>query len=301
MHPKKVSKITIVQTLKGNVEEAEKVGRATGRHVVVWDGLSYIQGPDGKMVSEIPERYIFDAHSQEPVHAAGESVDGTPVTRKGIEFKFPFLTEKRDYYYFDAQSRTSAPIHYRGTRDFRGLSVYYFEQTVPWTRVPMPRTMPVKDVTAATVTAMGLERWYTTKRMFWVDPTTGAPVNGEEVHREELRYTDGKQQPVTVFAGDVKMREDYIAHTVALVKSQRRLVLLMTSYLPWGFLFLGAALLSLSLVLEARGRRLSGARSSGGSARRSKGPPATDAGGSGPADPPAPSGSPPARTTPDRR
>ncbi|NEE15506.1 DUF3068 domain-containing protein, partial [Streptomyces sp. SID7499] len=57
----KVEKVTIVQTLKGNVEESERIERSAGRDVVVWDALSYIQGPDGKMVSEIPERYIFDA------------------------------------------------------------------------------------------------------------------------------------------------------------------------------------------------------------------------------------------------
>lgn len=51
------------------------------------------------------------------------------------------------------------------------------------------------------------------------------------------------------------MREDYIKHTVALVKSNRTLVLLMVSYLPWGFLTLGLLLLALSLYLEARGRR----------------------------------------------
>jgi hypothetical protein len=189
------------------------------------------------------------------VHYAGESVDGDPVTRQGIEYKFPFLTEKRDYLYFDAQTRTSAAIHYKGTQNFRGLEVYYFEQTIPWTRVVLPKKLPVAGVTPASVEAMGMQRWYTTKRMFWVDPTTGAPVNGEEIHQEEMRYADGKTPPVTAFAGDVKMREDYIRHTVALVKSQRQLVLLMTSYLPWGFLFLGAALLSLSLLLEARGRR----------------------------------------------
>lgn len=60
---------------------------------------------------------------------------------------------------------------------------------------------------------------------------------------------------MTAFAGHVKMREDYIRSTVDLVKSQRLLVLLMTSYLPWGFLILGAGLLSLSLYLEARSRR----------------------------------------------
>jgi hypothetical protein len=316
MQAKTVPKVTIVQTLKGNVAASQKIEKTAGRDVVVWDSLSYVQGPDGKMVSEIPERYIFDAHSQAPVHATGEMVDGDPVKRGGIEFKWPFLTEKRDYEYFDAQTRTTNPIHYKGTQTFRGLKVYYFEQTVAWTQVPLPKKMPVAGVTPETVKAMGMERWYTTKRMFWVDPTTGAPVNGEEIHKEEMRYTDGKRKPVTAFAGDVKMREDYIEHTVALVKSQRQLVLLMTSYLPWGFLLLGAALLSASLVLEARGRRpgpgsdgsggyggyggSNDGRSYDGSAGPPKDPPARGAWGSGRAAQLVRIGSRPARRTPDR-
>lgn len=254
---KKVDRITIVQTLKGNVEESEKIERSAGRDVVVWDALSYVQGPDGKMVSKIPERYIFDAHSQDPVHATGESVDGDAVSREGIEFKWPFLTEKRDYEYFDAQTRTSSPIHYKGTQNFRGMEVYYFEQTVPWTKVPMPKTMPIA-ITPEQIAKTGVTRWYTTKRMFWIDPVTGAPVNGEEVHKEELRNAKAlgmSEDTVTVFAGHVKMREDYLVSIVDQVKSQRVLILLLTSYLPWGFLVLGAALLALSLWLEARSRR----------------------------------------------
>ncbi|WP_037807741.1 DUF3068 domain-containing protein [Streptomyces sp. NRRL S-1448] len=257
MKARTVPKVTIVQTLKGDVAAADRIERTAGRDVVVWDALSYVAGPDGKMVSEVPERYIFDAHSQEPVHATGEMVDGDPVHRTGIEYKWPFLTEKRDYTYFDAQTRTSAPIHYKGTRTFRGLEVYYFEQTIPWTKVPLPKKMPVKGITPQAVEKMGTTRWYTTKRMFWVEPVTGAPVNGEEIHREELRGGDllpggGK---VTAFAGHVRMRADYVDATAALVTSQRTLVLLLTSYLPWGFLALGAALLALSLHLEARSRR----------------------------------------------
>ncbi|WP_416967250.1 DUF3068 domain-containing protein [Streptomyces sp. 4F14] len=252
-----VPKVTIVQTLKGNVEESERIEKTVGKDVVVWDGLSYVVGPDGKMVSKVPERYIFDAHTQAPVHADGEMVDGDPVTRTGIEFKWPFLVEKRDYEYFDAQTRTSAPIHYKGTRTFRGLTVYYFEQTVPWTQVPMPRTMPVAGITPETIASTGTTRWYTTVRKFWVEPLTGAPVNGEEVHQEELRGGTllGGREKVTAFAGEVKMREDYIEHAVDLVKSNRTLVLLMTSYLPWGFAGLGLLLLALALLLEARGRR----------------------------------------------
>ncbi|MFJ3796061.1 DUF3068 domain-containing protein [Streptomyces sp. NPDC090088] len=257
MRAKKVPQVTIVQTLKGNVEAAKKVEKTAGRDVVVWDGLSYVQGPDGKMVSEIPERYIFDAHSQEPVHATGEMVDGDPVKRDGIEFKWPFLTEKRDYEYFDAQTRTTNPIHYKGTQTFRGVKVYYFEQTIPWTKVSMPKKMPVQGITPETVAKTGTTRWYTTVRKFWVEPVTGAPVYGEEIHKEELRGGTllGGRAKVTAFAGDVKMREDYIEHTVALVKHNRTIVLLLTSYLPWGFLSLGIVLLALSLWLEARARR----------------------------------------------
>ncbi|MFF7439635.1 porin PorA family protein [Streptomyces sp. NPDC008122] len=253
----KVDKITIIQTLKGNVEESRRIERDAGRDVVVWDALAYVTGPDGKMVSKVPERYVFDAHTQDPVHATGESVDGDPVRREGIEFKFPFLTEKRDYQYFDAQTRTAAPIHYKGTRTFRGMEVYYFEQTIPWTEVPMPKAMPVKGITPKILADSGLTRWYTTKRMFWIEPVTGAPVNGEEIHKEELRNAKKLmgQDTLTVFAGHVKMREDYLESVGAMVSSNRLMVLMLVSYVPWTLTFLALALLALSLWLEARSRR----------------------------------------------
>lgn len=90
-----------------------------------------------------------------------------------------------------------------------------------------------------------------------MEPVTGAPVYGEEIHQEELRGGTllGGRAKVTAFAGHVKMREDYIRSTVALVKHNRTLVLMLTSRLPWGFLALGVFLLSLSPLVEARGRR----------------------------------------------
>ncbi|MFB8082255.1 MULTISPECIES: DUF3068 domain-containing protein [unclassified Streptomyces] len=252
----KVDKITIIQTLKGNVEESRRIERDAGRDVVVWDALAYITGPDGKMVSKVPERYIFDAHTQDPVNATGESVDGDPVRREGIEFKWPFLTEKRDYQYFDAQTRTSSPIHYKGTRTFRGMEVYYFEQTIPWTKVPMPKSMPVK-IPPEVIAESGLTRWYTTKRMFWIEPVTGAPVNGEEIHKEELRNAKALMgvDTLTVFEGHVKMREDYIRSVGDMVASNRLTVLLLVSYAPWTLTFLALLLLALALWLEARSRR----------------------------------------------
>jgi hypothetical protein len=252
-----VPKVTIVQTLKGNVEESDRIEKSAGRDVVVWDALSYIADSDGKMVSKVPERYIFDAHTQAPVHATGEMVDGDPVSREGIEFKWPFLTEKRDYEYFDAQTRTSAPIHYKGTVKYRALDVYYFEQDIPWTKVVMPRTMPIPGVTPKIIAQTGTTRWYKTKRMFWVDPVTGGPVNGEEIQQNELRNATALtgHDKITVFAGHVKMRKDYADYTYNLVKKNRTLILAFTTYIPWGSLALGVVLLALALLLEARSRR----------------------------------------------
>lgn len=51
MRARQVPKVSIVQTLKGNVEESERIEKTAGRDVVVWDALSHVAGPDGKMVS----------------------------------------------------------------------------------------------------------------------------------------------------------------------------------------------------------------------------------------------------------
>ncbi|QES50663.1 DUF3068 domain-containing protein [Streptomyces venezuelae] len=265
MKPKKVDKVTVIQTLKGNVEASREIEASAGKDVVVWDSLSHVVGPDGKMVSQIPERYIFDAHTQDPVHATGEMVDGDAVKREGIEFKFPFFTEPRDYLYFDAQTRTSAPIHYVGPRKFRGMDVYYFEQTVPWTKVPMPKKMPIEGIDPTTIEATtGTTLWYTAKRMFWVDPVTGAPVNGEQIMDQELRggiAAGGEGGKLTAFSGHVKMREDYVRHTVDLVSANRIKVLTLHTYAPIGLGVTGLGLFGLALWLEARSRRAAAAGS----------------------------------------
>ncbi|WP_051943237.1 DUF3068 domain-containing protein [Streptacidiphilus rugosus] len=249
--------VTIVQTLKGDAAAAQAEKRRTGRSVVVWDGLSYVLGNDGKRLSAIPEVYVFDARTQEPVHCCGESVDGDALSRIGVEYKFPFDTQPHDYQYFDPQTRASAPIHYKGRQKLDGLTVYYFEQTIPWTRVPFPKAMPENvAITPAQIDALGYQRWYTTVRKFWVDPVTGAPVDGEELHNEQLRFpASSGMAPVTIFSGDVKIRPDFRASALALVKSQRTLVLMLSTYLPWGLPTLGVVLLGLAFVAEGRARR----------------------------------------------
>ncbi|MEY9877842.1 hypothetical protein ABH931_007366 [Streptacidiphilus sp. MAP12-33] len=249
--------VTIVETLKGDAAAAQAEKRRTGRDVVVWDALSYVLGNDGKRLSAIPEIYPFDARTQEPVHCCGENVDGQSLSRIGIEYKFPFNTQPHDYQYFDPQTRTSAPIHYKGTTTLDGLTVYYFEQTIPWMRVPFPKAMPEGvAITPQQIDSLGYQRWYTTVRKFWVDPLTGAPINGEELHNEQLRMpASSGLAPVTIFSGDVKIRPDYLAATVALVKKERGLLLLLHDDLPEGLAVAAVGALALAFVVEGRARR----------------------------------------------
>ncbi|MYT23125.1 DUF3068 domain-containing protein, partial [Streptomyces sp. SID7760] len=65
---------------------------------------------------------------------------------------------------------------------------------------------------------------------------------------------------LTVFAGHVKMREDYARYTVDLVKSNRTKVLALHTYAPAGLAAGALVLLGLALWQEARGRRRSGTR-----------------------------------------
>ncbi|MEY9843403.1 hypothetical protein ABH940_000464 [Streptacidiphilus sp. BW17] len=285
--------VTIVQTLKGDAAAAQAEKKRTGRSVVVWDTLSYILGGDGKRLSAIPEVYTFDPRTQDPVHCCGESIDGDAVSRIGVEYKFPFNTQPHDYQYFDEQTRTSAPIHYKGTEKVGGLTVYYFEQTIPWTQVPFPKTMPANvAITPAQIAALGYQRWYTTVRKFWVDPVTGAPVNGEEIHNEQLRFpASAHHAPVTVFQGDVKIRPDYQAATLALVKNEQTLVLMLSTYLPWGLPLLGVGLLALAFVVEGRDRRRRADGNSGSQGPASVAEADEDR---GPRDVPSAQGAPPA-------
>ncbi len=50
--------------------------------------------------------------------------------------------------------------------------------------MPLPRKLPVAGITPESVAKTGTQMWYMTVRTFLVDPTTGAPVYGEEQHKE---------------------------------------------------------------------------------------------------------------------
>lgn len=251
---------TIIQTVRPNPDEGSG-------QTVVWDMNLAMVDSEGKVVTQIPERYAFDAVSQTPKNCCGEHIDNKPVAHTGIQYKWPFFTEKRGYNYYDAQAHTAATINYVRTENFNGLPVYLFEQTVPWTKVPVPSSLP-GGLTPESVEAAGMERWYTTVRKFWVEPVTGAPVYAEEQHKEEMRTPnpDDPANPgkLVVFDGNVKMKAEWSNKLIADAKEQKAQMLLLHDKLPLAFVVLGIVLFLASLVLEFLGRRKREREAAGG-------------------------------------
>lgn len=249
-------KATIVRTIRPDA-------KASDGGTVVWDVNLVVTNSAGTVVTRIPERYAFDAVTQTPENCCAENVDGTPVAHIGVDYKWPYFVKKRAYHYFDPQSGTAAPIDYRGTEKFDGLTVYRFTQDVPWTRGSTPR-LP-GGVDPADLEKAGMERWFTLTRTVLVEPVTGIAVYAEERRTEELR-TPKREDPANpgkfvLFDGEVKMTAASSHDLVADAKAQKPWLLFLHDRLPLGLVVAGVLLLAAAVVTEYRGRR--GARETG--------------------------------------
>ncbi|UGQ10116.1 DUF3068 domain-containing protein [Yinghuangia sp. ASG 101] len=243
-------KATIVRTIRPDA-------KASDGGTVVWDVGLVVTNSAGTVVTRIPERYAFDAVTGNPDDCCAESVDGKPVAHVGVGDKWPYFVRKRAYHHFDPYTGTAAPIDYRGTEKFHGLTVYRFTQDVPWTLGSAPR-LP-GGIDAAQIEQAGMERWFTLTRTILVEPVTGTPVYEEERRTEELR-TPHPEDPANpgrfvLFDGQVAMTAASSDDLVADAKGQKAWLLFLHDRLPLGLVAAGLLLLAAALLTEYRGRR----------------------------------------------
>lgn len=130
---------------------------------------------DPRIVANYQDRVAFDRVTGYAVNGTkcgpsgaaecAASVDGQATPHKGLGYKFPMSTEKKDYEYFDTVSKLSWPIVFKGVETREGLQVYRFEQTI---------------TDAAAMTSGIYPSLYSNVRTLWVEPTTGAVIHGQE-------------------------------------------------------------------------------------------------------------------------
>ncbi|GCD99476.1 DUF3068 domain-containing protein [Embleya hyalina] len=242
------AKVTAIQTIRPNAKDSHG-------STVVWDlNLAVVDGT-GKVVTQLPERYAFDAAGQIPKNCCGESVDGAPAAHTGLAYKWPFFTGKRDYNYYDSQAHSANVIAYKGTDRRDGLRTYRFEQVVPWMKIPMPRQLP-GGLDPVAVEKEGMQLWYTATRKMWVEPVTGIPVYVEETRTEELRTSppadDPNAKPVVtkLFDGTFKLRPEWSAALVADAKDWSGKLRLLHDTAPLALIVVGVLLFLTAVVLQ---------------------------------------------------
>lgn len=211
---------------------------------------------NGSLRSLCLDRYTGEAvtpcENQFYEDVAGERITGVrgSLLQPGLNFKFPFATEQRDYRWFDTNLKKALPIRYSGEEEIQGLATYKFTQVIPPTKVE-ERDVPGALVGQPDVPTVRAELYYEATRTLYVEPVTGAVVAGGEDGKQELR-ADG--QATTVFDGELNLTDETVAANVAAADENVGSLWVMT-VLPIILWIVGGLLIVASIVLMATGGR----------------------------------------------
>lgn len=187
-----MSNITTTLTTKAHTVGDDAAAADAPDGTVVWKTSSSTRDSDGNIRSRSIERVAFDAVTGLAVDCCdtySSEVEGeeTPVTFKGLVYKFPFRTEKKDYTWWDSDAAKALPIRYVGVEDIEGVSTYKFVQTID------PVVTGVSEVPAS---ILGLkqegnveaERTYSNVRTLWAEPRTGVVIKRTEQQYNTIRF-----------------------------------------------------------------------------------------------------------------
>jgi hypothetical protein len=149
---------------------------------------AYVEGGSFDGDTGLSNNCCGDYLSTDPTDLVGE-----PIRHEGIQFKFPFETQKKNYPFWDVNVKKAITAKYEGTETLDGLKTYRFVQPindVVISQEEVPGSLLTLDQPSVTA-----DRVYSTKRTLWVEPHTGAIIKGSETVNQRLVF-NGKQAPV---------------------------------------------------------------------------------------------------------
>jgi hypothetical protein len=262
-YPKELVVKDAMLTAKRKVESNRTLPEAKSEgDVMVWDQGLVVTDADNQLVSAMKHRVCLDRRTNMAVDKCsqqyvtdtedGPTAADRAVHQEGLNYKFPFGTEPRDYEYFDTTLRKASTARYEGTEQLGGLEVYKFVQKIPSTKF-RDQDVPGQLVgsTAASVKA---ERHYQNTRTMWVEPVSGIIVKGSEQQRQVLVGPDGKEGTVLLDA-TLTFTETTVKESVERATEARDKLILISSTGPIVLLSVGAALLLAGILLGVLGRR----------------------------------------------
>lgn len=219
------------------------------------------------------------------LEAAPEGVNVKDVSvqlpdRKGFQYKFGFNVKKRDYLYYDLNTRQDQPAKYVGEKTFNGVKTYEFVSEVPETDLSsLPNaqgeaalgtmlTMPAKwwGISGRGVKAddkITMHRYASATRHVWVEPETGTIVNGREDQHQYFKSPDqSESNPEVVrnfrmdaLKGTFKWADGIVTKQADTASGYVTQLKLLGFWLPIVLGVLGVIMLALAAFMFFRGRR----------------------------------------------
>jgi hypothetical protein len=240
--------LVAVRTLKADVAASDK-------NTAVWDVSVVLSTGDGTFVRATVDRVATDRRTAEAVNCCGEAVDSVPTRHTGLSYKFPFNTQKKDYPFWDPNSKLAPAAKFVSEDQVQGLTTYKFIQQIPPTQI---QTQEVPgSLVGETAPSVQAPIFYSTTRTVWVEPKTGVIVKGNEQNKTTLRNSAG-QDKATVIEYDLTFDEATQRSQAQLAKDNISKINLVTRWLPLFGLVLGLILILAGLIIMRATDRASG-------------------------------------------
>ena len=197
------------------------------------------------------DSFVTDV-SDDPPEKAGDppKMVRKNMSQPGIQFKFPFGVEKRDYKVYDDSTQQAVNAKFSGTSTINGVDVYKFVEIVPDTLVGTKKVPG--SLVGRTDPSVDAGLYYNGQVTMWVEPVTGIEVKVEQQQHQELRPDNAP--PTVVFHGTLTYNAKTIAQMVSQVETNKGKLQFLTTIGPITFGIAGGLMILVGAFLLRRRR-----------------------------------------------
>jgi hypothetical protein len=189
------------------------------------------QDPDNRLINASTDQFATDRRTGEAIiDEQYSSVDS--ALHEGLVNKFPFDVEQTTYPFWDGVLERAVDAEFQGEEVIDGLNTYLF------------RTVVEDEV--AEISA-GIEGTYSSNKIMWIDPVTGAIMKQQE--QQQRRLEDGR--PVLAFT--MSFTDETVAANIESAKESGS-SLALVERAPWVLGGLGLLALAAGALLALAGR-----------------------------------------------
>lgn len=239
--------VQVVDTKDNTVLSASKRQVCFDRRTA--EGYVSRDGEEGKCLAKSSFVTKLDEEAKTPAGAKPAEKD-VARSQPGLQFKFPFGTEKKSYNVYDDNTGSAVPAKFDGTEEINGVEVYRFVQKISDTQIAT-KTVPGSLIKSSQDSVEKVPLFYQGTITMWVEPVTGVQVKQSQEQHQELRPNpaDGGGETTVVFDGKLTFDKKTTDGLIDQVKANKGKLDFITTVGPIAFGVGGGLMILLGLFL----------------------------------------------------